>query len=52
MDIGIIGGADGPTAVFINGPDRFGASIAIGVGAIAVILAVGIRIYRAKKKKH
>ena len=44
--IGIIGGADGPTAVFVSGPPIW--LIAAGV-AVAAALIVGIVLYVKKK---
>lgn len=50
MSISIIGGADGPTSVFIAGKVGDGtAGIMIGVGVVAVILAV-LLLYRQKRK--
>ncbi len=51
MDIGIIGGADGPTAVFVSGPG-LGAVLAVAAAVAAVLIAAGVVIWRAKKKKR
>lgn len=48
-DIGIIGGADGPTAVFVStSPDAW----IYAVAAVVIVAAVtaGIIFYRKKKK--
>ena len=48
--IGIIGGADGPTAIFVtSGTNWMGLCSVLGV--IAVISLVVFLIYRNKKKK-
>lgn len=48
--ISIIGGADGPTSVFIAG--KVGAGFALGTILIGAVLTVaGIAIYRKLKKK-
>ena len=41
--VGIIGGADGPTAVFVSGG---GASILLFAAAAALAVAVGIWFFR------
>ncbi len=46
-DIGIIGGADGPTAIFIAA----GPSVWIWVGLGLLAAAAGYLIYRKKKHK-
>ena len=47
--IGIIGGADGPTAIFVtSGLNR--QSICGWIGAIAVAALVAVIIWRRKKK--
>ena len=46
--IGIIGGADGPTAIFIAGPNISWPTIALNVILIAVIAALIIK--KLKKK--
>ena len=48
--IGIIGGADGPTAIFIGGKIGKG-TIAAGVGIVAIILVAAIVIIRKVWKK-
>ena len=48
--IGIIGGADGPTAIFIAGKIGKG-TIAAGVGIVAIILVAAIVIIRKVWKK-
>lgn len=47
MDIGIIGGADGPTSILVSGPDI--ASILIG--AAVVLLIAGLIVYAVRRKK-
>jgi len=48
--IGIIGGADGPTSIFIAG--RMGNGVILGAILVAIILVVvGAIIYRNIKKK-
>ncbi|HWR23264.1 MAG TPA: hypothetical protein VN366_07270 [Feifaniaceae bacterium] len=47
MDIGIIGGADGPTSILVSGPN-------IGdilLGAALVLLIAGLIVYAVKRKK-
>ena len=44
--IGIIGGADGPTAVFVTGPPVGSVLIAIGLVAL---LFLALRHFRKKK---
>ena len=44
--IGIIGGADGPTAIFVTS----GANWPSILGAIVVAILVAVLIYRNKKK--
>lgn len=46
--IGIIGGADGPTAIFLAPPADGSLMIAVGV---LVLLAAGIWLYCRKKKQ-
>lgn len=43
MDIGIIGGADGPTAIFIASSVNWGFVVALGVVALAAVLFLIIR---------
>ena len=50
QSIGIIGGADGPTAIFIAGKIGKG-TIAAGVGIVAIILVAAIVIIRKVWKK-
>ena len=45
LSIGIIGGADGPTAIFVTGPDW--TKIAAGLALLTVVVAVLLR----KRKK-
>ncbi len=47
MDFGIIGGADGPTAIFVSGP----AIRDILLGAALVLLIAGLIIYAVKRKQ-
>ncbi len=48
QSVGIIGGADGPTAIFITG------SLPVWqiLGAAAAILILGILVYKKKGRKH
>ena len=47
--VGIIGGADGPTAIFVAG--NVGNGVSIGVILIGIMLVVaGVLIYRKMKK--
>ena len=46
--LGIIGGADGPTSIFITGPDW--PQFAIGAAICAVVLVVGIVLLRKSKR--
>ena len=46
--IGIIGGADGPTAIFVAYPDDWWK---YAIGAAAVIIALITLIIRRKRKK-
>ena len=46
--IGVIGGADGPTSIFVAGPDWTGT--VIGVLLFAALLAVGIILLRKSKR--
>lgn len=48
MDIGIIGGADGPTAIFVASHAVLPAIAAAAIVCIAVVVAVR----RAKKRKR
>lgn len=43
MDIGIIGGADGPTAIFIASSVNWGFVVALGVVALGAVLFLIIR---------
>ena len=47
MSMGVIGGADGPTAVFVTGPGL--SDLLLIAGIIALIVAV-IQIRKRKKK--
>ena len=47
-DIGIIGGADGPTAIFVSG-DITGLIVG-GILLIAAVVGIGIMIKRRSKK--
>ena len=48
LNIGVIGGADGPTAIFVSG----GPSVWFWVGVgITVVTAVGLFVYRFQKRK-
>lgn len=46
--VGIIGGADGPTSIFVTAPDWTG--LAIGTVIFAVLLTVGIVLLRKSKR--
>ena len=48
--VGIIGGADGPTSVFVTGPDW--PSLAIGAAIFAVLLIVGIVLLMHAKRSE
>lgn len=49
VPVEIIGGADGPTAVFVAG--KLGDGAVIGIVLIGIILiAVGILVYKWRKK--
>lgn len=49
MPVEIIGGADGPTAVFVAG--KLGDEASIGIVIIGIVLiAVGVLVYKWKKK--
>lgn len=48
LNIGVIGGADGPTAIFVSG----GPSVLFWVGVgITVVAAVGLFVYWFQKRK-
>lgn len=60
MDIGIIGGADGPTAIMVAGEELsemfftgavVGGVVGLIVGAIIALAGVGI-VYLVKKKRN
>ena len=46
--VGIIGGADGPTSIFVTAPDW--AQLAIGAANCAAVLVVGIVLLRKSKR--
>ena len=49
--IGIIGGADGPTAIFVSG-DPMGLVLAVaGIAAAAALLVTGIVLWVRHKNK-
>ena len=48
-DIGIIGGADGPTAIFVSTSDDFWIYVGVAAAVITVIIA-SILIIKRKKK--
>lgn len=48
--IGIIGGADGPTAIFISGSLSPAGAIAAVLAAAAVLLCLGVAWRRHKNK--
>lgn len=47
MSIGVIGGADGPTAVFVTG--SVWPAVA-GVLLLAAVMALGVLLWRRRKK--
>jgi len=47
VDIGIIGGADGPTAVFVTGEPWLAALLAV----LALAVVTAIAVHRRRKKK-
>jgi len=47
-DLGVIGGADGPTAIFVTGPNWPG--FAVHVFLAAVLLTVGIILLKKAKR--
>ena len=49
-NIGIIGGADGPTAVFVSSGANWMSIVGV-IGIIIVIILVAFIMYRKKKKK-
>ena len=48
--IGIIGGADGPTAIFVTSKINW-ISVCCLIGAVVVAVLAALIIYRNKKKK-
>ncbi len=48
MDIGIIGGADGPTAFFVSGPS-IGTIL---LGTALVLLLAGLIVYAIRRKQR
>ncbi len=48
--IGIIGGADGPTAIFTSGDPTGAILTVVGIAAAVVLLAVGIVLWVRHKK--
>lgn len=48
--IAIIGGADGPTAIFVAEPNPAFLYIALGVAVISLVIVSAILIKRRKKK--
>lgn len=47
--VGIIGGADGPTAIFIASKINW-PSILLGVGGIALLVVMAIKVFRNRMK--
>ena len=47
--IGIIGGADGPTAVFVTGDPTALILAAVGIAAAVALLVTGIVMYIKKR---
>ena len=48
MSVGVIGGADGPTAIFVTGSPWM---TALTVFALLAALAAGILLFRSARKK-
>ncbi len=48
-DIGIIGGADGPTAIFVTTSDDFWIYVGIAAAVIVTIITAVLIIKRRKK---
>lgn len=51
LSIGIIGGADGPTAIFVTGSVNWPKMIAF-LGGLAVLIVVGIVLIKKKRSKE
>lgn len=51
LSIGIIGGADGPTAIFVTGSVNWPKMIAF-LGGLAVLIVVGIVLIKKKRSKQ
>jgi len=51
MDIGIIGGADGPTAIFISSSSLIQGSIGALI-AICIVAVVIVRVIKKRKNKE
>ena len=51
LSIGIIGGADGPTAIFVTGSVNWPKMIAV-LGSLAVLIVVGIVLVKKKRFKE
>lgn len=49
MDIGIIGGADGPTSIFIATSVNW--PLSIGIGIAIVLIVVGFIMWKKKHKE-
>ena len=47
MDIGIIGGADGPTSILVSGPD-IGTVL---IGTALVLLVAGLIVYALQRRR-
>jgi len=48
-DIGIIGGADGPTAIFVSTSDDFWLYVGIATAVIVAVITTVLIIKRRKK---
>lgn len=48
--IGIIGGADGPTAIFVTGDPTAAILTVIGIAAAVVLLTIGIVLWVRHRK--
>ena len=49
--IGIIGGADGPTAILVSGPNPAFLYIALAVAVISLVAVAAILIRKRRKNK-
>ncbi len=49
--VGIIGGADGPTAIFVTSSFSPLSVLLVAAGAVLVVAAVVVAVYRHNKNK-